>query len=113
MNYKKVTEQLKKATEPESKPQPKPNCMDCPSHKVIADPDPHDWFNDDDQAVLCTLTNGNPDHNPESRYHSDKQNMHRCITRSCRPYQKRAECETPDWCPKLPQPKTKLHEITI
>jgi hypothetical protein len=31
----------------------------------------------------------------------------------CRPYQKRAECEIPSWCPKLPQPKTHLYEITM
>ena len=24
------------------------NCMDCPHHSVQADPDPNDWFNDDD-----------------------------------------------------------------
>jgi hypothetical protein len=29
------------------------NCMDCPHHQVVADPDPTDWFCDDDIAVLC------------------------------------------------------------
>ena len=84
--------------------------MDCPSHKVIADPDPHDWFNDDDEAVLCTLTQGNPNHNSEGEWHHEKQNEHRCITVMCRPYQKRSECETPPWCPKLPrEPKFPLY----
>ena len=30
------------------------SCLDCPHHKVIADPDPDDWFNDDDCATVCT-----------------------------------------------------------
>jgi len=30
------------------------SCISCPYHKVIKDPDPDDWFNDDDMAVVCT-----------------------------------------------------------
>src|SRR4051812_3276113 len=30
-------------------------CIGCKHHEVIADPDPHDWFCDDDVAVVCTL----------------------------------------------------------
>ena len=56
------------------------NCMDCPSHSVERDPDPDDWFCDDDQKVICTKTG-------------------REITCSCRPYNKRKECSIPDWCP--------------
>lgn len=89
------------------------NCMDCKAHKVIADPDPTDWFNDDDEAVLCTLTDGNPSHNPEDKWCHANQNMHRCITVMCRPYRKRVECDIPDWCPKLPQPPKHLHEIKL
>ena len=59
------------------------NCMDCEEHIVLPDPDPDDWFNDDDEKVLCNLSG------------------RREITCSCRPYQKRAECDIPDWCPKL------------
>ena len=29
------------------------NCIDCPNHLVINDPDPDDWFCDDDVAVVC------------------------------------------------------------
>ena len=57
------------------------NCMDCPAHRVEADPDPDDWFCDDDEKVVCTKANRN-------------------ITVSCRPYQKRRDCSPiPDWCP--------------
>lgn len=62
------------------------NCMDCPFSSVEWDPDPYDDFCDDDQAVLCTK-------------------MRRYVTKSCRPYQKREECETPDWCPLQLQKK--------
>ena len=54
------------------------NCMDCPHHRVYADPD--DWFCDDDEKVVCSMADRN-------------------ITIACRPHHKRRECEIPDWCP--------------
>ena len=60
----------------------KKNCIDCPFHKVLADPDPHDWFCDDDVKVVCTKTRNN-----------------KTITSACRPYNTRKESETPYWCP--------------
>lgn len=62
------------------------NCMDCPYHLVQPDPDPYDWFCDDDEKVVCTQV-------------QTKDGTNRVITCACRPYQKRAECEIPDWCP--------------
>lgn len=59
------------------------NCIDCPAHKVLPDPDPTDWFNDDDVKVVCG--------------HKHNKN----ITVACRPYNTRRECKTPDWCPLL------------
>lgn len=56
------------------------NCIDCPFHSVLPDPDPDDWFCDDDVKVVCTKEN-------------------KTITTACRPYNKRKECETPNWCP--------------
>ena len=58
------------------------NCMDCPHHLALPDPDPEDWFNDDDERVVCT-----------------QDGTRKEITSMCRPYNKRKECETPDWCP--------------
>lgn len=72
------------------------NCLDCPFHKVINDRDPDDWFNDDDEAVLCTKVNQKPD--LKSKYVADRQEF-KPVTTSCRPYQKRKESATPDWCP--------------
>lgn len=60
------------------------NCMDCPRHLVAPDPDPTDWFEDDDELVLCTFT-------------KERRN----ITVACRPHRKRFECKTPSWCPLL------------
>ncbi len=59
------------------------NCIDCAHHKVQHDPDPLDWFNDDDVKVVCRKV---------------KQG-HSAITTACRPYNIRKECEIPKWCP--------------
>ena len=60
------------------------NCMDCPDHSVRPDPDPDDWFCDDDEKVVCA--------------HGGQE---RTITCACRPYNKRKECEIPPWCPRM------------
>ena len=73
------------------------NCLDCPFHKIINDPDPHDWFCDDDVAVVCTKT-PNDRKKDDSKYLSDLQDF-KCITSSCRPYKTREGSETPEWCP--------------
>ena len=57
------------------------NCIDCSHHHIQDDPDPHDWFCDDDVKVFCTKAKRN-------------------ITVACRPHHIRKECEVPDWCPK-------------
>lgn len=57
------------------------NCTNCEDHIVLPDPDPHDWFCDDDVKVLCKITKKN-------------------ITAACRPYNIKKECNTPKWCPK-------------
>jgi len=56
------------------------NCLDCPYHKVLPDPDPDDWFCDDDVKVVCVLAGCE-------------------VTSSCRPYKTREESEVPRWCP--------------
>ena len=58
------------------------NCIDCPKHKIEIDPDPDDWFDDDDVKVLCSL-NGKE------------------ITCGCRPYNVRKECKVRGWCPLI------------
>jgi transcription initiation factor TFIIIB Brf1 subunit/transcription initiation factor TFIIB len=75
------------------------SCIDCEYHKVISDPDPNDWFCDDDCAVVCTLKQ-NDERKEYSKYLSDK-NPNKCITRSCRPYKIREETTPiPKWCPR-------------
>jgi hypothetical protein len=70
------------------------NCIDCPKHEVVPDPDPIDWFNDDDVAVLCTLMdNDNPPHPLNAKF------KHRPVTVACRPYAVRGESDVPHWCP--------------
>ena len=33
-------------------------CNDCPHHEFLPDPDPHDWFNDDDKKLVCHKIKG-------------------------------------------------------
>lgn len=73
------------------------NCLDCKHCVVVSDPDKFDWFCDDDEAVLCGLS---PNETSETYWASGKPMEHRPITKSCRPYNKRKESETPSWCPK-------------
>jgi hypothetical protein len=81
-------------------------CLRCPHHEVIPDPDPHDWFNDDDVAVVCNLA-PNPDRDPKSSRYSVRQGR-RCVASSCRPTRTRLleESAIPSWCP-LPTVKEK------
>ena len=81
-----------------SKEPTKETCLNCPNHKVINDRDPHDWFCDDDVAVVCSEM-PNIDRDPDSLYASDR-NPHRVIASSCRPYNMKKESEIPEWCPK-------------
>ena len=74
------------------------NCMDCPHHLVVNDPDPTDSFNDDDVAVLCTKT---PNHSQRHYYAYKRLFEYEPITVSCRPHHKRKESITPKWCPLL------------
>lgn len=77
------------------------NCLDCPFHTVINDRDPHDWFCDDDAAVLCTKTK-NDKQAMDSLYKSD-HSEYKPVATSCRPYNLRKESETPKWCPLIKQ----------
>ena len=73
------------------------NCIDCPFHEVQSDPDPDDWFCDDDVAVLCTLTGPDPKQGPWAR--PSQRWLHFAITQSCRPDNVKQEAAVPDWCP--------------
>jgi len=76
----------------------KQSCMDCNAHKVISDPDPDDWFCNDDVAVICTLEK-NDIKNIDSKYVSDWSDF-KCIQVGIRPYRVRKETDIPSWCPK-------------
>ena len=79
------------------------NCLDCKHHALVPDPDPDDWFCDDDEAVLCKET-PNPTRDVKSKWASDRQPF-RAVTRSSRPYQTRRDSKVPDWCPLLEKNK--------
>lgn len=59
------------------------NCTECPHHEVRPDPDPDDWFCDDDVKVVCKKT----------------EREDNTITAACRPYRVKEESDVPEWCP--------------
>ena len=56
------------------------NCLDCVHAVQAMDPDPFDWFCDDDMKVTCSIAK-------------------KTITIGCRPYNLRRESKAPNWCP--------------
>lgn len=75
------------------------NCIKCPHHKIVHDPDPHDSFNFDDVAVVCTITDDDPK-GIGGRYFNHSHIKKKAITIACRPYNVEKECNhIPTWCP--------------
>ncbi len=73
------------------------HCMDCEHHRVILDSDPTDSFNDDDMAIVCTLT-PNPKRDLKSEYLSHRSE-YRSVSVAVRPYNLKKEDVAPSWCP--------------
>lgn len=76
------------------------SCLECRYHEKITDPEPNDWFCDDDITVVCTKK-PNPNKDLNSDWVSDWSD-YRHVCESCRPHRLEKDClETgiPDWCP--------------
>jgi hypothetical protein len=72
-------------------------CIKCNSHEIISDPDPFDWFCDDDVAVVCKKVK-NPKRDLKSKYTASKSEF-RAVVVGCRPYKLEKEAIIPQWCP--------------
>lgn len=72
------------------------DCTQCPYYGTGRDPDPNDWFCDDDQFGYCTRVI-NDTCKPDSKYVSDRS-PHKVLYRSCRPYEVKT-VKIPEWCP--------------
>lgn len=72
-------------------------CTSCPHSLVIDDPDPNDWFCDDDKALVCTKM-ANKNIKPDSKWASDRS-KYRIIACSERPYNLAKAANIPYWCP--------------
>jgi hypothetical protein len=68
------------------------NCLDCPHHKKVTALYTGDSFDMIDEDVVCTLAKG-------QHRSQDGIIKGRCITGSNRPWQSRAQCAVPTWCP--------------
>ena len=53
-------------------------CRECPHCRIVPNPDPSDWFNDDDEKAFC------------------REAGHKLIENMLRPYER---IIIPDWCP--------------
>ncbi len=71
------------------------NCIECPFHLIVADPDPYDWFNADDEAIVCKKVPKEKD--IKSTYTVDRTGF-KPIDVALRPYQTK-NVKSPDWCP--------------
>ena len=91
------------------------HCHACPFHTIVADPDPEDWFNDDDCAIICNKADeeltkkvhdefeeyykamlGRP---PAFRAWFVAEQMNKPLVASAlRPYEVE-KTEAPEWCP--------------
>ena len=60
-------------------------CRKCPHCRILPDPDPTDWFNDDDQKAICV----HPQSIDDRKFGKDIEGM-------LRPYEK---VDIPKWCP--------------
>lgn len=56
-------------------------CTLCEHGRVEPDPDPFDWFNDDDEKVVCALTG-------------------KIVAGALRPYETDEVCVKDEYCPK-------------
>ena len=74
-------------------------CVKCPHHLDIADPDPHDWFCDDDRAIVCTLVKNRRRNKEKSKYQADRSEF-KTVSGSCRPYEV-SKVTPASWCPLL------------
>lgn len=69
-------------------------CIQCQYHKIVPDPDPDDWFNDDDEAILCTVIKSGIN----DKSYSGIPYPFKMISGSNRPYETK-KVEKPEWCP--------------
>ena len=79
-------------------------CIQCPFHKRVPDPDPDDWFNDDDETLLCTHPRCPVDDytNRQREYYKKRGwiGEGRVITSGERPYHINKE-KVPSYCPLI------------
>ena len=90
-------------------------CINCQFCKIIHDPDQEDWFNDDDQAILCTKADEDLVQQVMNEFegsytqilgkapnfvawHTAKKEKKALVASALRPYET-PKTEAPNWCP--------------
>lgn len=92
------------------------DCHKCKHCKIIEDPDPTDWFCDDDESIVCTAKSSNIKWDSHFYNEGDKIPF-TYISVSNRPYQTKKEfklmakvwkARRPTWCPEFEEGKSLL-----
>jgi hypothetical protein len=73
------------------------NCFSCRNHKMVPDPDPIDFFRDNDQAMVCVLVN-NPKYSTDAYRISDRQ-AYKVIGYGIEVFDNERKIPIPSWCP--------------
>jgi len=76
-------------------------CVQCPFHRVDNDKDPSDWFNDDDEVLMCKKfenTIANSSDGCIDTYNEGTPLPFKMIAGSLRPYET-PKVEPPSFCP--------------
>ena len=92
------------------------DCHKCKHCKIMEDPDPTDWFCDDDESIVCTAKPS--EINWDSHFYNKGDKIpFTYISASNRPYQIRNEfkimakiwkARRPKWCPGFEEGKSLL-----
>lgn len=78
----------------------KNKCINCVFHIIKNDKDPDDWFNDDDEVIMCKKTSNESG----DTYARGCLLPFKMIAGSLRPYETK-DVNQPDWCPILKEQK--------
>jgi len=78
------------------------SCINCPFHKVINDPDPDDWFCDDDMAIVCTKLPNDEIGKFDSPAYFSRQKF-KVVSSGIRPHHVSSFNYIPEFCPEIKQ----------
>ena len=85
------------------------HCVQCPFHLIVPDPDPDDWFEDDDETLICTHPECKKEYTEtQKQYYSDRGLLEiGCVIESGNRSYQTSKITVPCFCPLLKNHETK------